>query len=307
MSTGLLAGLSAVFVALLGSIFNYYKLRNDQKTWEHEQKISIEKELLFKKLEKRYESYSNIFKLLGNVRDIEYPEKHYDDLRKNKEGIIRIADLILKELYGEAGLFMEYKTRSIILKTYQISYKYADNKVSLEELVDTYYKARRSLRDDLEFDDYSDSKKIKDVLQNTDVESLDLTTKEHESIWAKKDVLASSSRPGYPAKMVHIQTLKDTMEKWHSINIKSVICLLSEKELSMYYKQIDGGLISYYQSEGFNVFCLDIDDFQTPPLNMDELNIINKQFDSLKKPVLIHCGAGKDRTGRAVEFILGDN
>ncbi|PCJ92922.1 MAG: hypothetical protein COA46_02810 [Porticoccaceae bacterium] len=294
-------------MALLGSIFNYYKLSNDQKTWMHEQKISIEKELLFKKLKKRYENYSNIFKLLGNVRDIEYPEEHYDYLRNNKDEIIKTADLILKELYGEAGLFMEYKTRSIILKTYQISYKYADNKVSLEELVDSYYIARRSLRNDLEFDDYSDSKKIKDVLQDPEVESFDLISKEKKSIWAKKDVLASSSRPGYPAKIVHIQTLKDTVEKWHRINIKSVICLLSEKELNTYYNQIDGGLINYYMKEGFNVFCLAVDDFQTPPLNMDELNIINNQFGSLEKPVLIHCGAGQDRTGRAVEFILDLN
>ena len=61
---------SAIGISIIGALFNYYKLKDDQKTWEQEQKISIEKKLLFKRLNKRHKLYSKIFKLLGYIRDI---------------------------------------------------------------------------------------------------------------------------------------------------------------------------------------------------------------------------------------------
>ena len=40
------------------------------------------------------------------------------------------------------------------------------------------------------------------------------------------------------------------------------------------------------------------------PLNNDELDAVWQVFQRLEKPVLIHCNAGRDRTGVALEYIL---
>ena len=182
MSIELITAVSAVIISFAGAILNYYKLKDAQKTWEHEQKISMEKTLLLKRLDKRYELYSKTFKLLGSVMDIEYPEKHHREIENNKKQVVETADLLLEELYGEAGLFMEYETRSLILKTYQASHKYANNELSLNKLIDSYYIARRHLRKDLEFDDSSGPKTSKDILKDKKVEKIEQEEKEKNSM-----------------------------------------------------------------------------------------------------------------------------
>jgi len=304
MSIELVTALGAIIISFAGAILNYYKLKDAQKTWEHEQKISMEKALLFKRLDKRYALYNKTFKLLGSVRDIEYPKEHHKYIEDNKQQVIETADLLLEELYGEAGLFMEYETRSLILKTYQASYKYANNELTLNELIDSYYKARRCLRKDLEFDDSSDTKTSKDILKDKKVEKTEQEQKEKNSIWAKRNILAQSSRPGYPNKAVSLKTLNATVNKWKSFNIKSIICLLSDEEMNMYYKSINCDLVGFYKKEGFDVFHISIEDYQSPPVNDSDLKIIGEQYKKMKQPVLVHCGAGQDRTGRVVEFII---
>ncbi|MEA3498218.1 MAG: hypothetical protein U9R16_04080, partial [Campylobacterota bacterium] len=135
MNLEIIIALGAVAVSMAGAIFNYYKLKDDQNTWEQTQKISIEKKLLFKKLKKRYKIYHKIFKLLGYIRDIEYPKNHHEEIPNSKDKLSEVADALLNELYGKSGLLMEYKTRSLILKTYQTSYKYINDEVSLSELI----------------------------------------------------------------------------------------------------------------------------------------------------------------------------
>jgi len=295
----------ALLVSFGGAILNYYKLKDAQKTWQHEQKISMEKTLLFKRLEKRYSLYNKTFKLLGTVRDIEYPEEHRISIEENKQQVIKTADLLLKELYGEAGLFMEYETRSLILKTYQASYRYANNELDFEDLVDSYYNARRHLRKDLEFDDSSSAKTAKDILKDKEVEKAEQEQKEENSIWAKKNILARSSRPGYPNKTVSLSILKETINRWKYLKIKSIICLLSDKEINMYYKNISNNdLIAFYKNEGFDVYHISIDDYQNPPVNDDDLELIYNQYEIMKKPVLVHCGAGQDRTGKVIEYLI---
>jgi len=304
MSIELITALGALIVSFAGGILNYYKLKETQKTWEHEQKISMEKALLFKRLDKRYALYNKTFKLLGSVRDIEYPKEHHTYIENNKQQIIKIADLLLEELYGEAGLFMEYETRSLILKTYQASYKFANNELSLNELIDSYYKARRCLRKDLEFDDSSDIKTSKDILKDKKIEKTEQEQKEKNSIWIKKNILAQSHRPGYPNKSVSLNTLNETISKWKSLNIKSIICLLSNEEINTYYESINYDLIKFYKKEGFNVFHISIEDYQNPPVNNHNLEIINEEYKKMKQPILVHCGAGQDRTGIVVESII---
>jgi hypothetical protein len=303
MTIQILTAIAAVSVSLLGSIVGYYKLRSTQKSWEHGQKISIEKELLFEKLKKRHLLYSKTFKLLGEVRDIEYPPNHYIELENNKQKLITIADKLLDELYGEAGLFMEYETRTAILKAYQNSYKYANEEIILSDLVDSYYLARRFLRKDLEFDDTVASKSITDILKDKKTEIKESHIMKEKSFWAIKGVLAQSSRPGYPNKMVTSKTLKSTVEEWQKKNIKSVICLLSNKEINEYYRNINGGLLAYYKTKNINVIHIPVEDFLSPALSDENLETILSNYKALPKPILIHCGAGEDRTGSAIHTI----
>lgn len=304
MTVELVIALGALIVSFLGATLNYYKLKEAKKTWTHEQKISMEKEIFFKRLEKRYSLYEKAFALLGSVRDIEYPTEHHLDLEKNRKNLIATADSLLEELYGEAGLFMEYETRSFILKTYQTSYRYAKGEASLPELIDSYYKARRYLRKDLSFDDCGETKTTQDILKDEKTEIIDKKDRTEKSMWAEKSVLARSSRPGYPDKNVSLNTLNETVAMWKTQGIKSIICLLSDNEIRMYYKNIDSDLIRFYKTKGFEVFHQSIEDYLNPPVSNDELIKIESEYKRMTQPVMVHCGAGQDRTGRVVEYIM---
>ncbi len=300
MKIELITATGALIVSVASVFFNYYKHKRDYKKWEKEKSISLHKDIYLKVIDKRYGLYAKIFQLLGEVRDIDYPFEHYKILEKDKKHLKNIADLILTELYGEAGLFMSYETRSIILKVYQNSYRYADDKIKLNVLIDSYYIARRALRKDLELDDTKSaqsSKKILDSSNNNDFL--------HNNIkWAKMNFLAFSARPGYPNKIVSVKVFNDTLEKWKGEGIKSIICLLSKKEINEYYESIKYNLVDFYKKKGFNAYCIYVKDFQKPPLSNDEVKKVQYEYNKMLKPVLIHCGAGEDRSGYAVEMLL---
>lgn len=291
-----IVAISALFISFTGSLYNFYKLRDEQKTWEDEQKISLDKKLLFKTLKKRRKLYGNLFNLLGKVKDINYPKEHYINLQYNKETLLKNADLILEELYNEVGLYMSYEARSIIIKVYQDTYRYIENKISVNNLIDTYYNGRRALRKDLEFNDFEPTISSKSILK--------MNNNNNENFkWKISNILAYSSRPGYPNKIVALSTLDKTIGLWKDKGIKSIICLLSDKEIKEYYESINFNLINFYKLNGFKVFHLSINDFKKPALNNIELNIILKEQKKLELPLLVHCGAGEDRTGIVVDYL----
>ena len=90
------------------------------------------------------------------------------------------------------------------------------------------------------------------------------------------------------------------------MGLQSVICLLGHQEVSLYDRpDLDGGgLFDYYRGLGLEVVHVEAEDYMTPPLSAGQLETVWQAYRRLDKPVLVHCSAGRDRTGAAVAHIL---
>jgi len=119
------------------------------------------------------------------------------------------------------------------------------------------------------------------------------------------DLLFATTRPGYDYG-ANARVSPDLVFQWiaeaKSNGAKSIICLLNDQHLKL-YEAMPSGLLQAYRDAGFEVGHVPVVDHQSPPLSDTELKAVEKHFNDLHKPVLIHCSAGIDRTGAAVRHL----
>jgi protein tyrosine phosphatase (PTP) superfamily phosphohydrolase (DUF442 family) len=123
--------------------------------------------------------------------------------------------------------------------------------------------------------------------------------------YAIKDRLAGSPRPGYSLDRDR-RVPKPVVDAWiadaMAHGIRSIICLLHDEHLEL-YDDLGSDLVAYYRQHGFDVTHISVRDHQPPSLDADALERIARAYVTLPQPVLVHCIAGVDRTGRALEYL----
>ncbi len=121
--------------------------------------------------------------------------------------------------------------------------------------------------------------------------------------WAIPGVLAHGERPGFPLRSVPPEAVEDWFKEVKRQGIRSVINLLVEDEMAVYYRRLGRPLLDYYAEAGLRVREVAHADDGVPVSSRILLDRVRVAFEHLPKPVLIHCSAGAERSQQAVALL----
>ena len=121
--------------------------------------------------------------------------------------------------------------------------------------------------------------------------------------WVKAGVLARGSRPGWWDERGIALVVREYVARVRAMGIHSIVCLLSQGELVRYYAAHGVNLFAAYREAGLQLAHVPVADHEKPPLGTGDLFKLRIMLTDLQRPWLIHCSAGIDRTGCAVEHL----
>lgn len=115
--------------------------------------------------------------------------------------------------------------------------------------------------------------------------------------------LVRSSRPGWWDGRAVSVVVPEWIGRIRQMGVRSIVCLLTQAELKKYYRRDGVDLLQRYADAGFVVAQVPVGDDKIPPMSPRDLQRLAKAVKNLPIPILVHCSAGVDRTGCAVELL----